>query len=159
MQAGNLAGLEATLAAQAVALDAIFNELARRAAANMGEYLNATEIYLRLGLKAQAQRWATQTLFEINNPQPVAFVKQANIANGPQQVNNGMPSGRVPLAHAGIPANQSNELLGLSHDQRLDTGATGAAVGADHQLGPVPTKLCRMAIRLTGAPTVESPNR
>jgi hypothetical protein len=55
VQAGNLAELEATLTAQAVALDAIFNELARRAALNMGEYLNATETYLRLGLKAQAQ--------------------------------------------------------------------------------------------------------
>ena len=115
---GDLAGLEATLVAQAVALDAIFNEMARRAAANMGEYLNATEVYLRLGLKAQAQCRATlQTLAEIKNPQPVAFVRQANIANGPQQVNNG----RVPSARAGIPADPSNELLGLSHEQRLDT--------------------------------------
>ena len=82
-----------------------------------------------------------QTLAEIKNPQSVAFVKQANIANGPQQVNNGVPSGRVTLAHAhahaGIPASQSNKLLGLSHDQRLDTGATGAAVGADRQLEAV----------------------
>jgi hypothetical protein len=76
--------------AQAVALDAIFNEMARRAALNMGEYINATEVYLRLGPKAQAQCRATlQTLFEMKNPQPIAFVKQANIANGPQQVNNG----------------------------------------------------------------------
>ena len=34
VQAGNLSGLEATLTAQAVALDAIFNEMARRAALN-----------------------------------------------------------------------------------------------------------------------------
>ena len=135
VQAGNLAGLEATLAAQALALDAIFNEMARRAAANMGEYLNATEIYLRLALKAQAQCRATlQTLAEVKNPQPVAFVKQANIANGPQQVNNGVASGRAPPARAGNSAGPSNELLGLSHDQRLDTGATGAAGGADCQL-------------------------
>ena len=90
VQAGNLSGLEATLTAQAVALNAIFNEMARRAALNMGEYIDATEVYLRLGLKAQAQCRATlQTLFEMKNPQPIAFVKQANIANGPQQVNNG----------------------------------------------------------------------
>jgi hypothetical protein len=90
VQAGNLSGLEATLTAQAVALDAIFNEMARRAALNIGEYINATEVYLRLGLKAQAQCRATlQTLFEMKNPQPIAFVKQTNIANGPQQVNNG----------------------------------------------------------------------
>jgi hypothetical protein len=54
VHSGNLAGLEETLTAQAVALDAIFNEMARRAALNMGEYINATETYLRLGLKAQA---------------------------------------------------------------------------------------------------------
>jgi hypothetical protein len=121
VQAGNLSGLEATLTAQAVALDAIFNEMARRAALNIGEYINATEVYLRLGLKAQAQCRATlQTLFEMKNPQPIAFVKQANIANGPQQVNNG---GRAadPSARAEIPAKRPNELLGLNHEQRLDT--------------------------------------
>ena len=135
VQAGNLTDLEATLTAQAVALDAIFNEMARRAAANMGEYLNATEVYLRLGLKAQAQCRATlQTLAEIKNPQPVAFVKQANIAHGPQQVNNGVPPAR---ARAGNSADPSNELLGLSHEQRLDTGAASAAGGADRQLETV----------------------
>ena len=138
VQAGNLAGLEATLTAQAVALDAIFNELARRAAANMGEYLNATEIYLRLGLKAQAQCRATlQTLAEIKNPPAVAFVGQANIANGPQQVNNGLSAGNAPLARAGISTNPSSELLGVTHGKRLDAGTTGTAGGADSQLATV----------------------
>ncbi len=44
-----------------------------------------------------------QTLFEMKHPQPVAFVKQANIANGPQQVNNGAATQAPP--HAGISAN------------------------------------------------------
>jgi hypothetical protein len=137
VHSGNLAGLEETLTAQAVALDAIFNEMARRAAANMGEYLTTTETYLRLALKAQAQCRATlQTLFEMKNPHPVAFVKQANIANGPQQVNNG---GRAaePFSRAGISANQSNELLGLSYEQRLDTRTAGAPGGAHPQLETV----------------------
>ena len=30
-----------------------------------------------------------EALAEMKNPHPVAFVKQANIAHGPQQVNNG----------------------------------------------------------------------
>ena len=138
VQGGNLAGLETTLTAQAVALDAIFNELARRAAANMGEYLNATEVYLRLGLKAQAQCRATlQTLAEIKNPSTVAFVRQANIANGPQQVNNGLPARSVPVARAGISTNQPNELLGVTNDARLDTGTTGTAGGAGSQLATV----------------------
>ena len=44
-----------------------------------------------------------------------------------------------PVAHAcaGNSADPSNELLGLSHDQRLDTGTTGAAGGADPQLETV----------------------
>ena len=137
VQAGDLAGLEETLTVQAVALDAIFNEMARRAALNMGEYINATEIYLRLGLKAQAQCRATlQTLFEMKNPQPVAFVKQANIANGPQQVNNGVPPVGSP-SREGIPTNQSNELLGLNHDQRLDTRTKDATGGPHPQLETV----------------------
>jgi hypothetical protein len=137
VQAGNLSGLEATLTAQAVALDAIFNEMARRAALNMGEYINATEVYLRLSLKAQAQCRATlQTLFEMKNPQPIAFVKQANIANGPQQVSNG---GRAaePFSRAEIPTRPSNELLGLNHEQRLDTGTAHAPGGANCQLETV----------------------
>lgn len=85
---GDLKHAESTLTAQAATLDAIFNEMARRAALNMGEYLEATERYMRLALKAQGQCRATlETLAAIKNP-PVIFAKQANIANGPQQVNN-----------------------------------------------------------------------
>jgi hypothetical protein len=137
VRAGNLAALEETLTAQTVALDAIFNEMARRAALNMGEYINATEIYLRIGLKAQAQCRATvQTLFEMKNPQPVAFVKQANISHGPQQVNNTTTT-VPPASRAEIPTDQSNELLGLHHEQRLDTGTKGTAGDAHSQLETV----------------------
>ena len=72
--------------------------MARRAAVSVGDYINATEVYLRLALEAQTQCRATiQTLFEIKNPQPVAFVRQENIANRPQQVNNGGTSGEATL--------------------------------------------------------------
>lgn len=47
------------LAAQAVALDTMFIELARRSAANMGHYIEASERYMRLALKAQANCRAT----------------------------------------------------------------------------------------------------
>jgi hypothetical protein len=47
--------------------------------------------------KPQAQCRATiEALAEIKNPRPVAFVKQANIAQGPQQVNNRIESGADP---------------------------------------------------------------
>ncbi len=141
VKGGDLSEIEATLITQAATLDAIFNELARRAALNMGEYLNTTETYLRLAFKAQGQCRATlETLAEIKNPRPVAFVKQANIANGPQQVNNGeqhfATSTRIP-ARAGNSANLSNELLEASNGERLDTGATGTASGVNKELETV----------------------
>lgn len=87
-QGGDLAGAEAMLAAQAAALNAIFGEMARRSALNMGQYLDAAERYMRLALKAQGQCRATlETLAAIKNP-PIVYARQANIAHGPQQVNN-----------------------------------------------------------------------
>lgn len=135
VQSGNLQGVEKTLVAQANTLDAIFNELARRAALNMGEYLNSTETYLRLALKAQSQcRTTLETLVAIKNPQPVAFVRQANIAHGPQQVNNGLAAN---TAHAEKSENQPNKVLGHQHGERLDFGTAVAASSADSTLEAV----------------------
>lgn len=130
---GNLARAESLLVAQAHTLDAIFNELARRAALNMGEYLNTTERYLRLALKAQSQCRATlETLATIKNP-PVIYAKQANITNGPQQVNNGtMP------APAGVEnVIEPNKLLEQQNGEWLDTGTQSKAISADTELETV----------------------
>jgi hypothetical protein len=43
------------LTAQAMSLDAVFTEMLRRAASNLGEYPDAVERYMRLAFKAQAQ--------------------------------------------------------------------------------------------------------
>lgn len=145
VRAGDLSGAEEMLTAHATALDAIFNEMARRAAINMGEHLGATETYLRLAFKAQGQCRATlQTLAEVKNPRPVAFVKQANISHGPQQVNNGPnfeSSTRThhahTHAHAANSVIQSNELLEVTHGERLDTRAPGTAGTANPQLETV----------------------
>lgn len=111
VNAGDLSELEATLAAQSVSLDAIFNELTRRAFINMGEHLHATESYMRLALKAQAQCARTiEIIAAMKNP-PIVYAKQANISNGNQQVNNGAVSNGQPVAHAGKIINQPNELL------------------------------------------------
>jgi hypothetical protein len=135
VKAGDLSGLEATLTAQAVLLDGIFNELARRAALNMTEYLNAADTYLRLALKAQSQcRTTIEAIAEIKNPRPVAFVRQANIAHGPQQVNNGPAA--TP-SRAGNSQNQSNELSGAIHELLPDTGASALAGRANPQLETV----------------------
>ena len=64
--------------------------------ANVGDYPQTVERYMRLALKAQAQSRATaETLHEMKYPKPVAFVQQANIANGPQQVNIGQTRPRA----------------------------------------------------------------
>lgn len=107
---GNTKDLEATLTAQVTSLNAIYSEMARRAALNMGEHLQATESYMRLALKAQAQCARTiEVIAAMKNP-PVIFAKQANISNGNQQVNNGIQPTVSPV-HAGKTVNESNELL------------------------------------------------
>jgi hypothetical protein len=87
---GNLARGESMLVAQAHTLDALFNHLAVLAAHNLPGSVNSGEMLYRLAFKAQAQcRANIEALAEIKNPRSVAFVKQANIAAGNQQVNNG----------------------------------------------------------------------
>lgn len=131
VNAGDTSELEATLTAQTVSLNAIFNELARRAALNMGEHLHATESYMRLALKAQAQCARTiEILATIKNP-PVVFAKQANITSGPQQVNNGIP------ARAGETVNQSNELSGSGNELLPDTRASAIKSGVNQEMEAV----------------------
>jgi len=123
---------ERILLSQAHALDALFAGLARRAALNMGTHLGATETYLRLAMRAQSQCRATlETLAAIKNP-PVVFAKQANIAHGHQQVNNG-----TGVAHAGETEKPQPELLEHDHGERLDTGAATAAIGSDQAVATV----------------------
>ena len=123
---------EQMLNAQSNALNAVFAELLRRAALNLGEYPDATERYLRLAFKAQSQcRTTIETLAAIKNP-PV-FTRQANIAHGPQQVNNDSAGRHVnstrPRAQAhGEPKNGQSKLLEETHHggTYLDPGATEA---------------------------------
>jgi hypothetical protein len=92
VNAGDMKRAEGILITQAHTLNELFHALAHRAAMNMGEYFNAAERYMRLALKAQSQCRATlETLSAIKHP-PVVYARQANIAHGHQQVNNGIPS-------------------------------------------------------------------
>ncbi len=138
---GDLSRCESTLAAQANTLDALFNALTQRSLLNMGEYTDAADRYMRLALRAQGHCRATiETLAAIKNPAPVAFVRQANIAHGPQQVNNGagFPHPLRAGAHAhGETEIVQNELLGGDHGERLDTGTAGAAGRANQKLEAV----------------------
>lgn len=130
---GDLSELESTLAAQIVSLNAIFTTLARRA--TNCEYLNQVELNLRLALKAQAQCARTvEVLAAMKNP-PIIFAKQANIAQGHQQINNGDQS----ATHAQKIKNSSNELLSEDNHAALDTRGTIEAGGANQELAAVET--------------------
>jgi hypothetical protein len=133
--AGDLSELESTLTAQAVSLNAIFNTLAKRSAQNMGNYLKSTEVYMRLALKAQAQCARTiEVLATMKNP-PIVYAKQANIAQGHQQINNGNQS----PTHARKTKNSSNELLSEDSNATLDSRGTIKAGGANQELAAVET--------------------
>ncbi len=119
------------LMSQAATLQTIFTEQSRRAALNMGEYINAMETYMRLALKDQSQCVRTlEVLAAIKNP-PVVIAKQANIANGPQQVNNGIPS------HTGKTGTEQTKLITEDNHTTLDTSGTAAPNRANQDLETV----------------------
>jgi hypothetical protein len=121
VQGGDMKECEAMLMGQAHSLQAIFRNLSAQAEANIGHFPKAVDSYLRLALKAQSQCRATlEALSAIKNP-PVLFAKQANFANGPQQVNNG------PAPHTGKVETVQNELMEAQDAERVDTGTQGEA--------------------------------
>lgn len=132
---GDLASLEAMLLGQATALQSMFTSLAIRATSQ--ERLGNYQAYMGLALKAQNQSRATiSALVDLKYPRQATFVKQANIANGPQQVNNNGAVGSNPdpyaqaRTHAEKSAPEQNKLLEAEHGQpggRMDTRATQAA--------------------------------
>lgn len=103
------------LAAQAVTLDTMFTELARRSAVNMGNHIEAMDRYMRLALKAQTNCRATlEALAKLHQPREQT-VKHVQVNQGGQaviadQVHN----------HAGGREN------GKSNEQPHATGAAGA---------------------------------
>ena len=135
VQSGDLAGLEATLTAQAVTLNAMFTQVAYQAS-NM-TIVDQIDRFTRLALKSQGQCRATiETLALMKNP-PV-FTRQANISSGPQQVNNGPVVNGAP-ARAGHSESEQVKLL-EAHDERLDLGAPGTTGTIDQALAPVGTR-------------------
>jgi hypothetical protein len=135
VRSGNLESVEKTLVVQANTLDAMFNELARRAALNMGSNLNTTETYLRLALKAQSQcRTTLETLAEVKNP-PVMIARQANVTTGPQQINNGIQPSK-PSRTKKI-TNTPNKLSGDDHELLPNTRTPTATSRNDTQMETV----------------------
>lgn len=83
---GDLALASEMLLAQAVSLDAMFTELARRCAMNMGEHMIAAERYGRLALKAQSNsRAALEALARLHQPREQT-VRHVHVNEGGQAV-------------------------------------------------------------------------
>ena len=129
--AGDMGRFERVLTHQFLTLDALFNNLAQRSGRQ--DSFKGIETLMRLALKAQSQARATaETLALMKNPMP--YIRQANIANGPQQVNNGTP------ASAGKNQSPPNELLEHQHGNTLDIGTQAAAGRANQAMANVEAK-------------------
>ncbi|HUX81255.1 MAG TPA: hypothetical protein VMV35_00300 [Halothiobacillus sp.] len=132
VQSGDLSRVEAMLINQATALEGLFCNLTQKAM-NQSHMPNL-EGFMRLALRAQSQCRATlETLATIKAP-PVVFAKQANIAQGHQQVNNGT---------APTPARKNesapNELLEAKPYEPMDTRAPSQTSGHDSTMETVET--------------------
>ena len=144
---GDLSAAVIMLSSQAIALNGMFGELARRAALNFGTNIDTSERYMRLALKAQGQCRATlETVCSIKSP-PLVFARQANINNGgQQQVNNGEKRARTePITQTaentraekyGFPQNELLEEATNVHTQ-LDHRAKATASGNNQKMESV----------------------
>ncbi len=130
---GDLSRPEAMLVAQAHTLDALFGNLIRRSQNNSSAgYLDAAETYMRLALKAQGQAVRTiEALAELKNPRAVAFVQQANITTGPQQINNGTAA----PSRAGEKENEQNKQAKHARKISANTGAQTLDGGINSAVG------------------------
>ena len=83
---GNMALPSEILTAQALTLDTLFTELARRATNNLGEYPLAAERFARLAFKAQSNSRATlEALAKLHQPREQT-VKHVHVSEGGQAV-------------------------------------------------------------------------
>ena len=124
---GNMTRPESMLLSQAHTLDALFNSLVMK---GLGQtHMPHYEAFMRLAFKAQSQcRSTLQTLSDIKNPS-VVYAKQANITNGNQQINNGVPAPRTQENK-----NYSNELLTELPTETLDNGRTVETIPVNSEL-------------------------
>lgn len=117
---GDLSFASELLAAQALTLDGIFTEMARRMALNMGEYLGATETYARIALRAQANSRATiEALAKLHQPREQT-VRHVHVNQGAQAV---IAEQFHQHQHAGQGGQENGTIDGQPH--ATGTGAAG----------------------------------
>ncbi len=133
-ESGDLSVASRLLAAQAITLDSMFTELARRAASNMGEYINAAERYGRLALKAQSNCRATlETLAKLHQPREQT-VRHVHVNEGGQAVI-------ADEFHHHSGGQKNEESANQSHAART-AGASPALSGPNAQGSGVPISSC-----------------
>lgn len=122
---GDMSYIEAALVRQFTVLEALFAELGVRGMRCRD--IREKAVYMKLALRAQAQaRTTAEALGGLKNP-PVLFARQANVATGPQQINNTVTFARVEGNE-----NARSELLpGARHDDEVDT-RTQSQAGIGH---------------------------
>jgi hypothetical protein len=89
-----------------------------------------------MALKAQAQSRATiSALVDLKYPRTTVIAKQANVANGPQQVNVGDTAAHSAHtrthAHGDETESAPIKKLEVSNGKWLDAGTQSTAIGAD----------------------------
>ena len=119
---GDMSVIEQMLLNQAFALNMAVNSLASRATRQKD--VSTMHMLMNLSFKAQNQSRATlDSLIQLRQPSQTTFVKQANIANGHQQVNNLGEKNTMP----------QNQLLEDSYE-RLDRSTKTAPKRIDSEL-------------------------
>ena len=127
---GSMVRPESMLLSQAHTLDALFNSLVMKGLDQT--HTPHYEAFMKLAFKAQSQcRSTLQSLSDIKNPS-IVYAKQANITNGNQQINNGVPAPRTQEN-----LKYSNELLEHTHGERLDTREKSTASCINSELATV----------------------
>ena len=130
--------IEAMLIGQAQALQTMFVYLGKQAVEKTS--LPHYTAFMNMALKAQNQSRATiQALTELKYPKQATFVKQANIANGHQQINNATSTHAPAPARAKETENPHNELLEAQHNEWLDNGKTATPSGTNQAMATVAT--------------------
>lgn len=140
---GDLSLANRIYTSQAISLDALFTEMARRSGMNMGHYPDAADRYMRLALKAQAAcRSTLEALARLHQPREQT-VKHVHVNEGGQAVVADQFH-----HHAG---GQEN---GQSSNQSHATGTAGgsaALLGADTSGSGVPIPGSERAATLQNA--------
>ncbi len=124
LQSGDFSKGDEMLLSQASALEMMFTSLARRA--SLQQQTSIHDSLVKLAFKAQNQSRATlQTLMQRHQPKQTAFIKQANIAHGHQQVNN--PGSQESLGKKISPPNQLLVKKEIHGSQTMDARTKATA--------------------------------